>query len=94
MRTAVDCMSRKGKGSAEGKISEEFSARLAQLGPRQRVRAIVMLDIKPQGKGAKRRMSRQERKAAIEGARSSADAATGYSCHRRLRKRGDGLAGS
>ena len=56
---------------AHRKISKEFAARLAQLAPTQRVRAILVLDVKHQGRDSKQRMSRKERKDAIEALRAA-----------------------
>ena len=61
----------KGDNTEASKISQEFSARLAQLEPGRQIRAIVMVNVKPQEKDSSRRMTREQRKAAIEAIRSS-----------------------
>ena len=61
----------KGDNTEACKISQEFSARLAQLEPSRQIRAIVMVNVKPQEKDSSRRMTREQRKAAIEAIRSS-----------------------
>jgi len=59
----------------KAKISPEFSARLARLGPRQKIRAIVMLRTDIAGEASTRRQSRAERQAVIEAIRKSAEPA-------------------
>ena len=56
------------------KISHEFSSRLDQLRPRQKVRAIVMLDA-GQPAPASRREARARRGMAVAAVREAADAA-------------------
>jgi hypothetical protein len=48
------------------KLSPEFSARLARLGPQQRIRAIVVLRIPETGTSSGQRQSRHERRVQIE----------------------------
>jgi len=55
------------------KISPEFAARLGRLGPKQRVRAIVVLNAETAGTG--QRQSQAERQAVIKAMRQSAERA-------------------
>ena len=55
------------------KISREFSARLARLEPRQKVRAIVMLRTEDAGTPMGKRQSPVERKATVERIKQSAE---------------------
>lgn len=55
------------------KISREFSARLARLPPRQKVRAIIMLRTEDAGAPMGKRQSPVERKATTERIRQSAE---------------------
>jgi hypothetical protein len=57
------------------KISPEFSARLARLKPRQKVRAIVMLRINVPGQTLASRQARAEWQAVIERIRQSSELA-------------------
>jgi len=59
------------------KISSEFAARLDGFGPKQKVRAIVLLRAKGGGKATRGRQSRTERRAAIEAMRKSAEQGLG-----------------
>ena len=61
----------------KGKISSQFNARLARLGAKDRVRAIVMLRSKGAGESSARRQSRSARRAEIEMMRESAGQALG-----------------
>lgn len=61
-----------GKSSGSRKISQEFAARLGRLGPEQRIRAIVVVNVKPQGRVRKERLSGPEKKAALDAIRGSA----------------------
>ncbi len=63
-----------GKHDPQEKISREFATRLEHLSPRDKVRAVVLLNT-PNGanKTATRRLSRAERKAAAEARRKSAE---------------------
>ena len=61
-----------------GKISPEFSARLARLRPKEKLRAAVLLNgAESNGKSVAARPTREERQAAIGKMRSSAGAALG-----------------
>lgn len=55
----------------KGRISPQFNARLAQLGEKDTVRAIVMLRSKRTGVSAANRQSRTERRAEIRALRES-----------------------
>ena len=57
------------------KISSEFSARLARLGPRDKVHAFVLLRTGGTGDRSGNRQGRAEREAAVEAARRSAERA-------------------
>src|SRR5712692_1091702 len=59
------------------KVSREFAARLDQLRPQQKVRAIVLLRTKDAGTAATQRRSRTNRQATIEAVRQSAEQALG-----------------
>ncbi len=61
----------------KNKISPEFVARLDRLGPRQKVRAIVLLHARGAEKSGGQRQSRAQRKAAIEAMHKSAERALG-----------------
>lgn len=62
-----------GKTGRSKKISSEFSARLARLGPRDKVHAFVLL--RTSGTGTSARQSRADRKKAVQAARKSAERA-------------------
>ncbi len=64
-----------GKTRRSKKISSEFSARLARLGPRDKVRAFVLLRTSATGSGTSARQNRADRKAAVQAARKSAERA-------------------
>ncbi|MBI3988994.1 MAG: hypothetical protein HY347_05195 [candidate division NC10 bacterium] len=68
-------MTRGNEDPRKDKISPAFKARLDRLGPRQKVRVIVMLRTKDAGKAPGRRRSREDRQAAIEVIRKSAEQA-------------------
>ncbi len=56
-----------------GKISQEFSARLARLKPTDKIRAVVLLRLpETNGKSSGARPTREERRAAIDSVLSSA----------------------
>jgi hypothetical protein len=56
-----------------GKISREFSARLAQLKPKDKIRAVVLLrPPETNGKPSGARPTREERRAAVDNVLSSA----------------------
>lgn len=57
------------------KLSPEFAARLNNLEPQQKVRAIVLLRAEGTGKLTGQRQSRAERRAAVEAMRKSAEQA-------------------
>jgi hypothetical protein len=57
------------------KISSEFSARLARLGPRDKVHAFVLLRTGGTGNCSSSRQGRTEREAAVEASRRSAERA-------------------
>jgi hypothetical protein len=59
------------------KLSPEFTARLNNLGPQQKVRAIVLLRAEGTEKSTGQRQSRAERRAAVEAMRKSAEQALG-----------------
>jgi len=65
-----------GLGNVHSKISREFSRRLDQLQPRDKVRAIVMLRAEGNGRGgASGRPSRSERQEAAEQVSQATEAA-------------------
>lgn len=59
------------------KISSEFAARLDLLGPKETVRAVVLLCAENAEKPTARRQSRTERQAAVRAMRTSAGQALG-----------------
>ena len=63
------------KVSNNSKISPEFSARLKQVGPQQKVRAVVFLNNNENPQSAGRRQSRVQREAMINQKRQSAEPA-------------------
>ena len=84
--------------SRNNKISPEFAVRLDSLGSQQKIRAIVLLSAKNNGRAIAQRQSSAERQAAIEAIRKSAEEALGdfdYILERfsgqRLAKRPDAL---
>ncbi len=64
-----------GKTRRSKKISSEFSARLASLGPRDKVHAFVLLRTSGTGSRTSARQNRDDRKAAVQAARKSAERA-------------------
>jgi len=63
------------KKTRSKKISAEFSGRLARLGPRDKVQAFVLLRTSGTGNRSSARQDRDERKAAVQAARKSAEQA-------------------
>ena len=60
--------------STKNKISNEFAARLDQLGPGETIRAIVLLEIKSSEKpGIRGRQSPNQREAAVDRVRQAAE---------------------
>ena len=59
------------------KISSEFATRLTHIEPQQKVRVIVLLQIKDAEKNTDRRQSRVERQSVIKAVRESAEQALG-----------------
>lgn len=57
--------------AAREKISPVFAARLEQLGPDERVRAVVVLRAAGSQSGRRKRLSAEERAAAVRGVRRS-----------------------
>jgi hypothetical protein len=57
------------------RISEPFLSRLSKMGPKERVRAIVLIRAPGQGKGTGRRQSREERRAKVEAVQTAAASA-------------------
>ncbi len=72
---SATAMTRHAKDARPTGISEPFASRLARLKPRQVMRAIVMVDVSPARKDPRRRMSRQERRGAIDAMRKAAQPA-------------------
>ena len=68
---------KKTRESTQAKISPEFSARLARLGPREMIRAVVMLRTEDAGVPSGRRQSHGNRQAVIAAVRESAEQALG-----------------
>lgn len=64
-----------GKTRRSKKISSEFSARLARLGPRDKVHAFVLLRTGGTSDRSSTRQGRAERQAAVQAARKSAERA-------------------
>ena len=67
-------MTGKKKGSKK-KISSQFSARLARLGPGDKVHAFVLLRAGGTGSRSGKRQTRAEREAAVKASRKSAEQA-------------------
>jgi len=63
------------KGRPKKKISSEFSARLARLGPGDKVHAFVLLRTGTTSSRSSTRQNRSEREAAVKAARKSAERA-------------------
>ena len=63
------------KKRSKRKISSEFSSRLARLGPGDKVHAFVLLRTGGTSNRSSKRQSRDERKAAVEASRKSAERA-------------------
>jgi hypothetical protein len=63
------------KGRSKKKISSEFSARLARLGPGDKVHAFVLLRTGTTSSRSSKRQDRSEREAAVKAARKSAERA-------------------
>ncbi|UCC31432.1 MAG: hypothetical protein JSU86_03980 [Phycisphaerales bacterium] len=61
--------------SRNPKISAAFSARLAKLAPEQKLRVIVMLANGPSRKSSGRRLTREQRRRAMEKTQATADGA-------------------
>lgn len=59
----------------ESKISSEFASRLERFAPGRKIRAIVLLDVETDTAGATRRLTSEERQAAMEAARIFAQSA-------------------
>ncbi|HWT00422.1 MAG TPA: hypothetical protein VN256_09255 [Pyrinomonadaceae bacterium] len=59
------------KDATRAKISPAFAARLEQLGPEEKVRAIVMLEAGDARRALKRRPTKTARRAAIKSTRQS-----------------------
>jgi hypothetical protein len=57
------------------RISEAFLSRLSKMGPKERVRAVVLIRTPGQGKGTGRRQSREERRAKVEAIQTAAASA-------------------
>ena len=53
-------------------ISEPFRRRLSRLGPKERIRAVVVIRTPGRGKGTGRRQSREERQAKVAAIQSAA----------------------
>jgi 4'-phosphopantetheinyl transferase EntD len=66
-------MTRKSSSIPTPKISQELMSRLEQVGPRKKVRAIILLKSEGPEKPPNRRLSRAERQAAFEAIRMSAE---------------------
>lgn len=86
------------KRSTKKKISSQFSARLASLGPKDKVRAFVLLRAGGPGSRSGRRQTRAEREEAVKNFRESAgqalddiDAILAKHDGRRLARRPDAL---
>ena len=63
------------KKRSKKKISSEFSARLARLGPGDKVHAFVLLRTGTTGSRSSKRQNRSEREAAVKAAKKSAERA-------------------
>jgi hypothetical protein len=61
----------------QNKLSPEFATRLTQLEPQQRVRVIILLQLKEAENLIGKRQSHPERKAAMQAIRDSAEKALG-----------------
>lgn len=61
----------------QNKISPEFAARLTDLEPQQKVRVIVLLQVKETENSAGKRQSRTERQAVMQAVREAAEQALG-----------------
>jgi 16S rRNA U1498 N3-methylase RsmE len=66
-------MKPKSKNLQKSKISQEFQARLDRLNPEQKVRAIIILDTESAKVRPSQKQSQDNRKAAIEAIRQSAE---------------------
>ena len=84
--------------SRNPKISATFAARLAKLAPDQKLRVIIMLADGPSRKGSGRRLTREQRRKAMEKTQAAADGALdavdrilGSFDGKRLAKRADAL---
>ncbi|HXH09224.1 MAG TPA: hypothetical protein VNP04_05605 [Alphaproteobacteria bacterium] len=66
-------MARGYKDSKDDKISTAFKARLKRMGPREKLRAVVMLRLLEGNDTSGRRQSLSERHAAIDAVRKSAE---------------------
>ena len=64
--------------SFKNKISSEFACRLKNLAPQQKVSVIVFLEVHNVGRRNNSRLSRAERRVAMEGIRNSAKQALDY----------------
>ncbi len=62
----------------KNKISSEFACRLKNLAPQQKVSVIVFLDVEQAGRRNNSRLSRAERRVAMEAIRHSAKLALDY----------------
>jgi len=71
-------MARKNSETNDPKISAGFSARLREMSPREKVLAIVVLQSDDSGKNQGRRQSPEERRAAVEQVRRSAERTLDY----------------
>ena len=68
-------MSDRNHSMHKAKLSPAFRSRLKGLGPTQKAKAVVVLATKGAASASGRRLSRAERKAALEAVRKSANAA-------------------
>jgi hypothetical protein len=59
----------------DSKISANFTSRLGKLKPNQKIRAIILLNVKSGVEGQVKRLSSTERKSAMEAVRQSAQSA-------------------